>query len=195
MSLVIFTECMVAGCDREQRTLKCCAAHYNQWHTTGAVPTRPFTDAARFYKYVDKRGIDECWPWLAQIKKNGYGQFSLKGRATQAHRASYQISKGEIPDGLVIRHTCDNKKCVNPNHLLSGTYKDNSRDAVERNLYPRGEDQGRARLTLEQVVEIRDVSRAGSESQRSMARRFGVSKASVQRVAAGRTWIGLGDNA
>jgi len=187
--------CMVDGCDRERRTLGCCAAHYNQWRTTGIVPTRAFTDAARFYKYVDKKGLDECWPWLAQTKKNGYGKFSIKGKSTSAHRASYEFSNGVIPAGLMIRHTCDNKKCVNPNHLLTGTGKDNARDAVERDLYPRGETQGRARLTLKQVIEIREVSAAGSESQRSMARRFGVSRAAVQHVAAGRTWIGLGDNA
>lgn len=188
-------ECKVEGCDRPRRSLGCCMAHYNQWHTTGIEPTRPFTDEARFYKYVDERGIDECWHWLAKVGKTGYGQFRLKGKHLGAHRVSYQFSKGTIPDGLVIRHTCDNRKCVNPNHLLSGTYKDNTRDAVERGRHPRGESQGRAKLTLAQVVEIREITRNGRESQRSMARRFGVHKSSIQRVAAGHNWIGLGENA
>jgi len=199
MTLHIFNEleqaCLVDGCDRQRRTKGWCMAHYNQWHTTGKVPTLPFTIEARFYKFVDKRAHNECWTWLGQIKNNGYGQFSIRARSMSAHRASYEISKGEIPEGLVIRHACDHKACVNPSHLLTGTPKDNVRDAVERGLHPRGETQGRAKLTLKQVVEIRNVSRAGSESQRSMARRFGVSKAAVQRVAAGRNWIGLGENA
>lgn len=188
-------ECKVNGCDRAIRTLGWCAAHYNQWNTTGVEPSRPFTDKARFDKYVDRRGGDECWPWLAARLKNGYGKFRLKGRTVSAHRASYTLNKGPIPDGLLIRHTCDNKPCVNPNHLITGTSLDNSRDAVERNLIPRGEVQGRAKLTLRQVEEIRAILRGPHESNRAIGARFGVSKATVQRISAGRGWIGLGDNA
>lgn len=188
-------ECKVDGCDRGVRTLGWCAAHYNQWYTTGVEPSRPFTDKARFEQYFDRRESDECWPWKAGRSSTGYGKFSVNGRATPAHRVSYTLYKGSIPDGLLIRHTCDNKPCVNPNHLLTGTSLDNSRDAVERNLIPRGEAQGRAKLTLRQVEEIRAILRGPHESNRAIGARFGVSKATIQRISAGRMWIGLGENA
>lgn len=187
--------CAVDECDRERRTRGWCAAHYNHWYTTGETPTRPFTDKARFDKYVDKKGFDECWPWLAGRSGAGYGKFRLNGRTVSAHRASYVLNKGTIPDGLLVRHTCDNKPCVNPNHLITGTPKDNARDAVERGLYPRGESQGRAKLTLQEVDEIRALLHINRDSNRAIGERYGVSKATVQRIAAGRTWIGLGANA
>jgi len=149
----------------------------------------------RFAKYVVEGGATECWPWLGTVKKNGYGQLWFNGKPDRAHRVSYQINKGPIPDGMLIRHTCDNKVCVNPNHLLTGTPLDNARDAIERNLYPRGETQGRAKLTLVQVEEIRRNWRNRTESQRSMSDRFGVSTSCIQFVATGNSWIGLGESA
>jgi len=185
--------CTVAGCDRKKRTRDWCAAHYNQWRTTGNVPTRPFTNEARFYKFVEKRSADECWTWMGTVKKTGYGQFWISGNARPAHRVSYEMHKGAIPAGLLIRHTCDNKVCVNPRHLITGTDADNARDAVERGLYPRGEAQGRSKLTLSQVNEIRRNWSNGTESQASMARRFGVSTSAIQLVASGHSWLGLGE--
>lgn len=74
-----------------------------------------------------------CWLWLGAVKSNGYGNVSLGGgKFTQAHRASYIAFVGAIPVGMVICHQCDNKLCVNPDHLKLGTYKDNSREARER---------------------------------------------------------------
>ena len=187
--------CKVNGCDRQARTRDCCVAHYNQWYTTGIEPTLPFTIEARFYRFVAKSDPSDCWIWNGQIKKNGYGRFSYQGTPIPAHRASYRISKGDIPEGLVIRHTCDVKRCVNPNHLIVGTPADNARDAVERGLYPRGEDQPRSKLTLRQVVEIRNIALERNESHASIGRKFGISKAQVRRIVVRESWTGLGENA
>lgn len=199
MTLQIFDTleqgCIVDGCDRKRQSREWCPAHYNQWRTTGKTPSVPFTPKGRFYKFVDKGSADECWPWVGTMKKNGYGGFWFNGKADRAHRVSYQISKGPIPYGLLIRHTCDNKACVNPNHLLTGTSLDNARDALERNRYPRGETQGRSKLTLVQVEEIRRNWRNRTETQKSMSERFSVSTSCIQFVATGHNWIGLGENA
>lgn len=149
------------------------------------------TDTARFWKLVHRRLPGQCWEWRSAKNNSGYGKFWLNGRTDLAHRVSYRIHNGPIPAGLAVRHTCDNRSCVNPSHLLIGTGKDNARDALERGRYPRGSGNGRAKLTESQVEEIRQGWAAG-ETQVSMARRFGVSRSAIQFILNGRTWAGIG---
>ena len=184
--------CAVDGCDRRKRSRGWCSSHYNHWHTTREVPTRAYSVEARFNSYVMRAGEDECWPWGGTRTLQGYGQIGIDNKLVRAHRISYEIAKGKIPDGLIIRHTCDNPPCVNPNHLLAGTHKDNARDAVERGRNPRGERQGPAKLTATLVTDIR-FSRANGESVRSLAARCGVSQSTIRRVIYGRSWVGIGE--
>ena len=179
--------CSVIGCDRSRRTRGWCGSHYNQWRTTGVEPTIPFTEAGRFSRYVAKGEPDACWEWQSTIKKNGYGAFWWRGKSDRAHRVAYQLAWGEIPQGLVVRHTCDNRRCVNPKHLLLGTHMDNVMDAVERNRTCRKERNGRAKLTQADVDSIRTL-RAQGATQASLAERFGVSKSAIQWVLNGRNW-------
>lgn len=89
---------------------------------------RGFTLEERFWRYVEKQP-GGCWIWTARINEKGYGHFMINSTSpAKAHRISYQIHFGPIPDGMLVLHKCDNKACVNPSHLYLGTHHDNMND-------------------------------------------------------------------
>jgi hypothetical protein len=90
------------------------------------------TPEERFWAKVNKKETNECWEWTGARNSKGYGSLSINAVRWVAHRYSYTISKGEIPKGLIIMHSCDNTKCVNPNHLSAGTHSDNMLDCTSK---------------------------------------------------------------
>lgn len=138
---------------------------------------------------------DGCWNWSGTISKWGYGVFKKYRKHYRAHRLSYCIYNGDIPSGLIVRHTCDNKKCVNPNHLLLGTFQDNSNDMVERGrmlkgekwhnahngTVPYGERHGTAKLRESDVIEILSLLRDGLP-QRKIAKQYGVVQGTIANL-------------
>jgi hypothetical protein len=91
-----------------------------------------------------KKSPNGCWEWMASFTKNGYGRFQINPRTYKAHRISYLITHGHLPDDLCICHKCDNKKCVNPSHLFLGTSKENTQDMISKGRLnrSRGEKRG-----------------------------------------------------
>lgn len=141
-------------------------------------------DILRWWKFVETRG-DDCWLWLGGSRGEGYGAFKLNGKVIDAHRISFFIKNEYLP--IVVRHSCDNRRCVNPDHLLPGDYKDNSRDAVERGQQARGERVGTSKLSPENVIDIRQRVRRG-ETQTSISELYGVSRRAISHIVKGATW-------
>lgn len=132
-----------------------------------------------------------CWIWDAAVASHGYGTY---GKNKTAHRYSCELSHGTIPHGMMALHKCDNKLCVNPQHIYIGSKKDNSLDAYSRGQmdhvrHPACEKHPMAKLKPEHVAEIRSIVGRFKRGQRSeMAIRFGVSPATISDVKAGLSW-------
>lgn len=162
-------------------------------------------DEMRFYNKVAIG--DGCWEWQAHRTPKGYGTFRLDGRSIGAHRASWHLANGAIPDGLHVLHRCDNPACVRPGHLFLGTNQDNvddrdskgrlARGASHRAVMmavkadpaarARGERHGVAVLNEAKVRDIRESAARGA-TQREIARRLDVSRRTVGRVISRELW-------
>lgn len=157
----------------------------------------------RFWAKVSRLADDACWPWLAGGRPAGYGQF--RGDHKQkidAHRFSWTLHHGPIPDGMFVCHRCDNPRCVNPAHLFLGTTQDNTADRHKKGRdyggdrhysrtsperLARGERNGWAKLTSEQALAIR-TRRAAGLSLRLVGVEFNVSATTVLRICRRESW-------
>lgn len=134
------------------------------------------TATERFLAKISKASIGDCWEFTGGISKSGYGAFWLNGKTVSAHKVSYLMFNGRIPNDQLIRHICDNKKCVNPEHLILGTVSDNAKDAVERGRWARqhGQYNGIAKFTYEQVEAIREEYNKGAWTYQALADKYEV---------------------
>lgn len=125
-----------------------------------------------------------CWQWRAHTDKDGYGVLPGDRRNIRAHRFSYERHIGEIPQGLIVCHKCDNPGCVNPDHLFVGTAKDNAQDALQKGRHYAGEKNGRSKLTDNDVLIIQKSTLSGPD----LARHFGVNRSTINRIKRGKSW-------
>lgn len=150
-------------------------------HRHNRSPHEPTTKQF-FLDHIQKED-NGCWIWkLTTNRPGGYGAVWYNNKVCVAHRVSYTLWIGVIPEGMLVCHHCDNPKCVNPEHLFIGNHTDNMRDCKRkhRNVWPVffGEDHPNAKLTNDDVKSIR----ASCMSRRLLAARYGVSKSTIKRV-------------
>jgi hypothetical protein len=131
------------------------------------------TAEERFMAKVIK--TDSCWIWTASCYRVGYGMFKYGGKVTGAHRASYRMFKGPIGHGLFVCHRCDNRKCVNPDHLFLGTVQENWADAKRKGRAGKG--------SFDDVERIRECLLFGA--RQFQLTHFGLSQSQVSRIARG----------
>lgn len=153
---------------------------------------RPFED--RFFEKLAKDDATGCWNWLAAKTDVGYGMMS-RGNGSNlpilAHRAAYEHFKGPIPPGVLVLHSCDNRRCVNPDHLHLGSPADNSREMAERNRSTRANKHPNRKLSADMIPLIRDLSKEGV-TYKVIAAMCGVTEQAIGSVVRGVNWPSVG---
>lgn len=137
-----------------------------------------------FWSHVSK--TNTCWSWTGYTSRAGYGLY----HRTTAHRFAWIATRGTIPTDVNVCHTCDNRRCVNPDHLFLGSQLENMRDCVDKGRMRRGERHGQSVLTEHHVRSIRKLYE-GRTRKADLARMFGVSFMTITSIVRRKTWAHL----
>lgn len=161
--------------------------------TLNGVPAETVQERLRRRSIVTAGG---CWEFSGCIQENGYSRLRLRSQTWYGHRASFVAFKGEVPEGMDVCHTCDNRRCVNPDHLFAGTRDDNMKDCRAKGRMSRGQKHSavvmaarekRSKLTKAQASAARRLMQHGV-SHRWLAKKLGVSPDTLRLINKGKTW-------
>jgi hypothetical protein len=150
----------------------------------------------RFHEGYEPITETGCWIWIKSTDKDGYGYITVNKVSERAHRMSYRIHKGEIPQGMCVCHTCDTPECVNPDHLFLATNQENTADKVRKGRQSRqgpkggvtGENNPNAKLTKDDVVFILDNYSKKKGVRKMLAEKFGVNPNTIHSIWKGNSW-------
>lgn len=140
-----------------------------------------------------KKPGDDCWLWVGSMHKLGYGILTRNNKLLKAHRYSWELFRGKIPDNINVLHKCDVRNCVNPSHLFLGTQKDNMRDCVKKGRHKippvrYGEQNHNSKLKRTEVEQMRDLRKNSEMAYKEIAKLFGVSTMTALRAIRGSSW-------
>jgi len=149
----------------------------------------PRTFRARFWDNIEKpNGNNGCWIWQGWVRPNGYGSITVDGISHMPHRLAYQLKYGEIPEGLMVLHSCNNRLCMNPTHLRIGYHQDNMDDMTRADRQAKGSRNGAAKLTEDEVFEIKALLRRNVHTYKEIGDMYGMSRSAIKDIKTGRTW-------
>ncbi|MEK4030823.1 HNH endonuclease signature motif containing protein [Pseudobacillus sp. FSL P4-0506] len=181
-----FCQC---GCNKEipfKKHHKKYPPKFLKGHSNRTRVRKDYDTESAFWKRVEKGDDNECWEWKGYITPNGYGQLKEKQKNVYAHRFSYQLHYGNLPKDKLVCHKCDNRKCVNPNHLFIGTQLDNMHDMIAKGRRYTGKPWT-TKIDEEQVRMIRVLCDEGFDKGK-VAEVFGLKRCTVVNIEARRIW-------
>lgn len=188
--------CQLPECSASPSVRGWCIPHYQRWRRhgdpragIGFPPGVPLVNQIAL-RTDRSGGPDACWPWLGPRTADGYGRIRRNGKKVYVTHIVYKLEHGRLPEGICVLHHCDNPPCVNYRHLFAGTRGDNNRDRVQKGRGGDlvGEKNGRARLTVDQVKEIRRRHAAEAATPRQLAGEYGVTAAAIRLLIKRRNW-------
>lgn len=142
----------------------------------------------RFINKLTQEKDSDCTIFHGEILCSGYGRMCINYKKIVAHRISYLIFKGDIPENKLVLHSCDNRRCVNPDHLFLGTYQSNMDDKVLKNRQSKGELTNRTSLDETTVIKIREIRKNKKMKYKDIALLFNISTPSAGDICRRRSW-------
>ncbi|MED1304580.1 hypothetical protein BK704_35015 [[Bacillus thuringiensis] serovar konkukian] len=177
--------CIMEGCEKEKVARGMCHKHYMRYRRSKHSEIDGLGKRINFE--INDNGCFICISHKPSETSHGYFGFRRNNKRYLLHRFIYEEMFGEIPEGLVVKRKCDNKKCINPEHLELGTIADNVKDAAARRLFPSGEKHYSTILTKRNVIEIKQLINEG-ETLTSLSRKYGVCVQTIANIKNGVTW-------
>lgn len=139
----------------------------------------------RIWNYVEKRNKKECWIFTGYKNNDGYGKITSNGKIESAHRVVYRLTFGEIPEGKVVMHTCDNPACCNPRHLKLGTQNDNIQDMIKKGRHIVLSGEQASMFSRKQIKEIRKTYSGKRGQKLALSKRYKCSPTTITNILNG----------